>query len=210
VSVTNEGRVYFALYGKDFDPNEVTRLVGIEPTRAQRKGDPRPKHSIWKVSTDHVEDEAIDIYEMSSTLVARLRPFAERIAEVKQQLGLEAVLEVVLRITTDDTKSTPVIGFDTEVITFLNAVGAYIDVDTYRNTGSESVWLLQHVHEFDDGSEDVKLIGVFASREEGEVAQGRVASEPGFRDTPDGFSLTEERLGIVAWGEGYVTNWPER
>jgi len=37
-----------------------------------------------------------------------------------------------------------------------------------------------------------------------------VAFLPGFRDTPYGFSLAEERLGIVAWGKGYVTNWSVR
>ena len=34
-----------------------------------------------------------------------------------------------------------------------------------------SVWLLHHVHEFEDGHEDGKLIGVFATREEAESAQ---------------------------------------
>jgi len=42
------------------------------------------------------------------------------------------VLEVVLRITLDETKSTPAIGFDSRVISFLNRVGASIDIDTYR------------------------------------------------------------------------------
>ena len=131
--MTNEGRVYFALYGKDFDPDEVTRLVGIEPTATRRKADPKLKHSIWEVSSDHIKDDVIDIYEMSSALVARLKPCVEKIAGVKKQLGCEAVLEVVLWITTDGSKSTPAIGFDPEVISFLNAVGASIDVDTYRN-----------------------------------------------------------------------------
>lgn len=42
------------------------------------------------------------------------------------------VLQVVLRISMDDTKPTPAIGFDAEVIEFLFSVGASIDVDTYR------------------------------------------------------------------------------
>jgi len=51
----------------------------------------------------------------------------------------------------------------------------------------KTVWLLQHVHEFADGSEDVKLIGVFHSRAEGEAAQALVAQQPGFREIPTGF-----------------------
>ncbi len=72
----------------------------------------------------------------------------------------------------------------------------------------KSVWLLQHIHEFDDGSEDVKLIGAFASREEGEAAQAAVASQPGFSEMPQGFSLNECRLGVIYWPEGYVTTLP--
>ncbi len=70
---------------------------------------------------------------MSSALVAQLAPFAEKIASTRQALGLEAVLEVVLWISIDESKSTPAIGFDHEVISFLQKVGATIDVDTYRN-----------------------------------------------------------------------------
>jgi Domain of unknown function (DUF4279) len=64
---------------------------------------------------------------------SRLSPHSEKIASVRKQLGLEAVLQVVLWITTDESKSTPAIGFNPEVISFLNTVGASIDVDTYRN-----------------------------------------------------------------------------
>jgi hypothetical protein len=49
-----------------------------------------------------------------------------------QPKTLEAVLEVVLTITLDETKSTPAIGFDSRVISFLHEVGASIDIDTYR------------------------------------------------------------------------------
>lgn len=131
--MTNEGRVYFALYGKDFDSDEVTRLVGLEPTAARHKADPKPKHSIWEVSSDCIKDDVIDTYEKPSALVARLKPYAGKIADVKKQLGCEAVLEVVLWITTDESKSTPAISFDPKVISFLATVGASIDVDTYRN-----------------------------------------------------------------------------
>lgn len=69
----------------------------------------------------------------------------------------------------------------------------------------KSVWLLQHVHEFDDGHEDVKLIGIFSSREEGVAAQATVASQPGFAEMPQGFSLDEHRLGVISWKEGFGT-----
>lgn len=131
--MTNEGRVYFALKGDNFEPDEVTRMVGIQPTSVRRKAEPTPKHSTWEVSTPKIEDEVIDVYEMSSALIAKLQPFAPEIAAAMQRFKLTAVLQVVLRMTMDDSKSTPAIGFDSRVIAFLSEVGATIDVDTYRN-----------------------------------------------------------------------------
>ncbi|HXU69388.1 MAG TPA: hypothetical protein VN947_08665 [Polyangia bacterium] len=72
----------------------------------------------------------------------------------------------------------------------------------------KSVWLLHHVHAFEDGHEDVKLIGVFATRDEAEAARLRVADQPGFRDLLVGFSINENVLGHIAWLEGFVTHQP--
>ena len=69
----------------------------------------------------------------------------------------------------------------------------------------KSVWLLYHVHEFDDSHEDVKLIGVFETAAEAVSARARVASQPGFKNRPEGFSIDEHRLGVIGWLEGYVT-----
>ena len=131
--MTDVAEVYFALYGNDFDPDQVTRLVGMEPSSVRRQGKPVPKHSSWNVSSGRIENDVIDVYEMSNALVARLRPYEENIAAAKRQFKLQAVLQVVLWITAEESKSTPAIGFESEVISFLNSVGASIDVDTYRN-----------------------------------------------------------------------------
>jgi hypothetical protein len=69
-----------------------------------------------------------------------------------------------------------------------------------------TVFLLQHVHEFDDGHEEVKLIGVFSSEALARAAQQRVADQPGFRDLPDGFDISEHQIdGPIGWSEGYVS-----
>ena len=82
------------------------------------------------------------------------------------------------------------------------------DMMPEREEGMKSLWLLDHAHEFEDGHEDVKRIGVFATREEAEAAQRRVAGQPGFRDLPEGFSIDEAELGQLGWLEGYVTLKP--
>jgi len=131
--MTNEAEVYFALYGSDLDPDEVTRMVGVEPTSVLHRADPRPKDSTWMVSSGKIVNDLIDVYDISAALVARLAPFSLEIASAKRHFEAEAVLEVVLWITIDESISTPAIGFDSEVLSFLVAVGATIDIDTYRN-----------------------------------------------------------------------------
>lgn len=72
-----------------------------------------------------------------------------------------------------------------------------------------TVFLLEHVHEFDDGHEDMKLIGVFSSEALARAAQQRVASQPGFRDLPEGFCISDHEVdGPVGWPEGYATIQP--
>lgn len=129
-AVPNEGRVYFGLFGDDFDPESLA--IGVAPTKTARKAIPIPKQSSWMYSSERVRGEVIDVYKMSASLVADLEPHIQNIREAMQRHSLEAVLEVVLTISPDDSVSTPILGFDQRVIEFLNDVGATIDVDLYR------------------------------------------------------------------------------
>lgn len=74
---------------------------------------------------------------MANTVVKALKPHTNAILEAKNKYSLEAVLAVVLTFSTHDEVSTPAIGFDAEVISFLNSVQAYIDVDTYIGTDAQ-------------------------------------------------------------------------
>ena len=68
-----------------------------------------------------------------------------------------------------------------------------------------SVFVLQHVHSMGDDVEDVKLIGVYSSRESAQAAVVRLADAPGFSDAPDGFHIDEYQVDQDHWVEGYVT-----
>ena len=71
------------------------------------------------------------------------------------------------------------------------------------------IWTLHHVHEFDDGCEEYKLIGLFSSKELAESALESVRDQPGFRDLPEGFEISEWTVDRIGWAEGYVTVYPE-
>ena len=67
------------------------------------------------------------------------------------------------------------------------------------------VFLLWHVHELPGGEDDAKLIGVYATAADAEMARQRVCSQPGFRDSPDGFEVSRYGVGRDHWTEGFVT-----
>jgi RimJ/RimL family protein N-acetyltransferase len=67
------------------------------------------------------------------------------------------------------------------------------------------VFLLWHTHALSDEHEDEKLIGVYGSLSLAQDAQHRVASQPGFADTPEGFEISEYELDKDHWRQGYAT-----
>ncbi len=70
------------------------------------------------------------------------------------------------------------------------------------------VFLVHHVHEFADGEEDVKLIGVYSTRDEAEHAVDRARVLPGFCDAPNGFNIERYPVDKDAWIDGYITVLP--
>jgi hypothetical protein len=75
-----------------------------------------------------------------------------------------------------------------------------------RSERSEYV-LVVHVHEFEDGSEDMKIIGLYRTEERARAAVARALPLPGFRDAPDGFSVVPYTLDVDGWTEGYTTEY---
>jgi hypothetical protein len=67
------------------------------------------------------------------------------------------------------------------------------------------VFLLWHVHEFTDGTDDEKLIGVYRTEDDAKLAIGRLGTQPGFVDLPNGFQICPYRLNEDHWTEGYFT-----
>ena len=132
----HEGRVYFALDGDEFDPNEVTRLLEIEPTTVILKGK-SPGYEIrktsWILSTENLIRDYIDVFQMSSDIVGRLINKKDILLQALERFKLTPRLEIVLRFSSESGISMPAIGFETETVKFLGEIGAHIDIDTYQN-----------------------------------------------------------------------------
>jgi len=66
------------------------------------------------------------------------------------------------------------------------------------------VFVLQHEYEWCNRDE-VKFIGVYATRDDAQAAVDRLCAQPGFRNWPNGFSVDGYELGVDHWIEGFIT-----
>ena len=129
---SNKGRAYFALLGYHFNPDDITRLLGMEPTSVDAAGAysglDKPVISSWELSTD-TETGAVDVFALTDSIVKQLEPSKEKIVEVCKSHNLSPRLGVVLTLSTDKDASSPEVGFGVRTIRFLADTGAFIDVE---------------------------------------------------------------------------------
>jgi hypothetical protein len=129
---TNKGRAFFALAGYHFDPDDITRLLGIEPTSVDASGAnsglDHPVLSLWELSTETVTDD-VDVYKLTEAIVKQVEPVKEKIVEVAKSHNLSPRIGVVLELSVDKDESAPDVGFGARTIKFLADIGAFINVD---------------------------------------------------------------------------------
>ena len=68
------------------------------------------------------------------------------------------------------------------------------------------VFLLQHTRELADGTDDVKLIGVYSSEQLGRAAIATLSRLPGFCEHLSGFELSPYELDATHWTDGFVSS----
>ena len=68
------------------------------------------------------------------------------------------------------------------------------------------VFLLQHTRELADGTDDVKLIGVYSSERLARAAIAALAPLPGFCEHPSGFELSSYELDATHWADGFISS----
>lgn len=133
---TNEGRVYFALDGDEFDPDVLINFLGVEPTSVKRKDskDPRrfSKLNSWELSTEYIVADYIDVFKMSTEIINKLKPIKELIIQAKKRFKVSPRFQIILWFSMNEEHSTPAIGFEVETVEFLGEIGAFVDIDTYK------------------------------------------------------------------------------
>ncbi len=132
ILTSNKGRAYFGLSGYHFNPDDITRILGIQPTTVNAAGASsgidKPVISTWELSTDLVT-ENVDVYDLTDIIIKQLEPVKEKILQVKESHNLSPRVGVVLELSVDKGETSPDVGFGARTIRFLADIGAFINVD---------------------------------------------------------------------------------
>jgi len=133
---SNKGRAYFALYGYHFNPDDITRLLGLEPTSINNAGAntslDKPVISSWEFSTDTItsDNQEVDIYKLiDDEILKKIEPAKDKIIEVCKSHNLSPRISVVLTLSVDKDESCPEVGFGSRVVKFCAEIGAFLNVD---------------------------------------------------------------------------------
>lgn len=129
---SNKARAHFTLSGYHFNPDDITRLLGIEPTSVDASGArsalDKPMISSWELSTETMTDN-IDVYKMTEIIIKKIEPAKEKILQVIKSHNLSPRIGVVLVLSIDKNESVPDVGFGARTIRFLADIGAFINVE---------------------------------------------------------------------------------
>ncbi len=132
ILASNKGRAYFALLGYHFNPDDITHLLGIEPTSIDAAGAysglDKPVISSWELSTETISG-VVDVFALTDTIVKQLEPVKGKIVEVCKSHNLSPRLGVALSLSGDEDGSRPEVGFGARTIRFLADTGSFIDME---------------------------------------------------------------------------------
>ena len=133
---SNKGRAFFALYGYHFNPDNITHLLGLEPTSINNAGAnsnlDKPVISSWEFSTDTItsDNQEVDIYKLiDDEILKKIEPSKDKIIEVCKSHNLSPRISVVLTLSVDKDEICPEVGFGSRVIKFCAEIGAFLNVD---------------------------------------------------------------------------------
>ena len=122
---------YFAIKG-DFNPDEITRMLELTPTKQWSIGDLRRNGTIYDFALwefGRCEDYDIITENQMMCTIKELIPKTKILQEIKKNYNVCFVLEVVPSIYTEE--STPCLAPNRAVIEFCYLTETDIDIDLY-------------------------------------------------------------------------------
>ena len=129
---SNKGRAYFTLAGYHFNPDDITRVLGIEPTSTNAGGLAgsldKPSISSWELSTEMMTDD-VDVYALTEIIFKKLEPIKDEILQIIKSHNLAPRVGVELVLSVDKDETCPDVGYGARMVKFLAEIGAFINID---------------------------------------------------------------------------------
>lgn len=126
-------KLYLRFYGESFDPDEITRRLGIKPTLQFRPGDPatedgegRRRGYGWMIKVGG--QGTIEIDKLLDELRQRVTVSGTSIKQVCNELGVEAVVLCGVG-QHEDAITTPTLWFPADFLGWVAEMGASLNVD---------------------------------------------------------------------------------
>jgi hypothetical protein len=128
--------VEFAAYGSGFDPDDITSILNITPTRTYKDKElitdfsedgivTKEKETCWEVSSEYYETADLDVpLQKNFNQIKDKEPLLKKL---KKMHDIDYKFTIVLHIGSD----RPMIGFDKDIVRFAAEIGACFDFDTY-------------------------------------------------------------------------------
>ena len=69
----------------------------------------------------------------------------------------------------------------------------------------KKIYFLDYVYEFEDGHDDIKLLGVFSSKENAKLALEKIKANPEYKKIAKYIVISKGTMERVGWEEGYFT-----
>lgn len=127
----HEVLIDLVLKGFNFDPEQLKDSISLMPTGTKSSEKLAPKWNYWKYGVVK-KATFVDTYDLSERLVQKLLPEKQGIIEAIKKFKLNPMFRVVIYFSDSNQIPMPAIGFSREVISFIDSIGATIDIDTYR------------------------------------------------------------------------------
>ncbi|GAA0332868.1 DUF4279 domain-containing protein [Morganella psychrotolerans] len=122
----------FSIYGDDFNPDEITELLGISPMEVNLKGTingtrKRPStETNWSIYTR--KEESYDVKEQTRKIISILNDKVIILNEIKKKYNISFMLSLLIEV---ENGEKPAIYWTPETNYFLGSIGAESSVDIY-------------------------------------------------------------------------------
>ena len=127
----NSCYTYFKIVG-EFDPQEISNILGLNAEKSWRIGDTRIDGSkyefaLWEIG--RCNDYDVEVANLMRKTIALLADKVDLLNKIRQQNDVSFYLEIEPTIYAEDT--TPCLAPTLDIIDFCHATRTEIDIDLY-------------------------------------------------------------------------------